>query len=744
MRKKSYKWGSLIIGVMLGLVAPVATAVVPLIEVQAVTTADTSQPAKDNSISRLVTATSSAVDNEAPIPPSASTDTATTTADRTSASDQSSQATSASTASSSKATAVSSSRMPKSLAREAAATDDIASGSNGTVSWRLDSAGVLHLSGGSLAVTGTSSVSPWPLTAVDSISIEGDITVDTLTSYTYLFANLANLTNIEGLDKLKMAGVTSTAYMFYGDKKLQSIDFGENDFSSVQSMASMFSQCKVVATINTQNWDVRQVKNMSQLFSGDAVLRTLDFSGWQTSSVTNINMMFWNCDWLLTLDLSGFDTSKVTQMAYTFAGCTNLQKFNITGWQTGNVTNFTRTFYGCIYLSNLDVANWDVSKATTLSETFSLCTHLTSLDVSKWDTSRVTDFYSTFYQLGQGNPQVLDGGTLDTLDVGKWDTSAGTDFRRTFYQCGLQTLDLTNWDTSAATSRFNMFSGASDLKHLTLGSKFSFHGDTQMALNPIKIGTYDSYSYTGKWQFGTDGQTYTADELMTTYDGATMAGQYNWERKSGTITTKYLDTAKNVLAPETTQTGLVGDSYTTKALDIDGYELTETPTNATGTYPRVNRTNADPSIVTYIYQAGSLAFGSVPTVIDFGTHKLASHATYGATPDQPLTVQDNRRLASAWTLTAQLGSGGFVDDSDATKPKYLGATLRYRTGDQNTIIGQAATPIVTHTTTSHDPVELSSGWSDTAGLMLTAPENGLVGHYHATITWNLGATVANQ
>ena len=65
--------------------------------------------------------------------------------------------------------------------------------------------------------------------------------------------------------------------------------------------------------------------------------------------------------------------------------------------------------------------------------------------------------------------------------------------------------------------------------------------------------------------------------------------------KTGKVIVKYVDEQGNEIAESVTLTGNVGDSYTTAAKDIDGYELKTTPANATGAYTEADQT------VTYVY-----------------------------------------------------------------------------------------------------------------------------------------------
>ena len=66
--------------------------------------------------------------------------------------------------------------------------------------------------------------------------------------------------------------------------------------------------------------------------------------------------------------------------------------------------------------------------------------------------------------------------------------------------------------------------------------------------------------------------------------------------KSVNLTVNYIDEKGKELAPSATEQGWSSEAYTTSAIDVKGYELTETPSNANGVY-----TTQD-TVVNYIYK----------------------------------------------------------------------------------------------------------------------------------------------
>ena len=73
--------------------------------------------------------------------------------------------------------------------------------------------------------------------------------------------------------------------------------------------------------------------------------------------------------------------------------------------------------------------------------------------------------------------------------------------------------------------------------------------------------------------------------------------EFKSEKKTGTVTVKYVDEdTLSEIASSSTMTGNVGDSYSTSAKTIDGYTLSSTPSNASGSYIEGSTT------VTYKYK----------------------------------------------------------------------------------------------------------------------------------------------
>ncbi|KRL75528.1 hypothetical protein FC17_GL002582 [Secundilactobacillus paracollinoides DSM 15502 = JCM 11969] len=93
--------------------------------------------------------------------------------------------------------------------------------------------------------------------------------------------------------------------------------------------------------------------------------------------------------------------------------------------------------------------------------------------------------------------------------------------------------------------------------------------------------------------------TTTPSNATGTLDVTNAAVTYVYTADTETVTVSYVDQNNQTIHPSTTQSGAYKSDYETAPLPIDGYTLTTTPANATGTYDVTN-----PEVV-YVYTANT-------------------------------------------------------------------------------------------------------------------------------------------
>ncbi|MGX7419779.1 bacterial Ig-like domain-containing protein [Carnobacterium gallinarum] len=383
-----------------------------------------------------------------------------------------------------------------------------------------------------------------------------------------LFWDLGSkVSEIQNLSYLNTSQVTNMAYMFANMRDLISLDVSQFDTSQVTDMAHMFMNVGKVESLDVSHFNTSKVTNMKEMFYEMRALNQLDVSRFDTSKVTNMNGMFYSglSSLITQLDVSHFDTSQVTDMELMFKGL-------------GNV-------------SSLDLSNFDTSKVTTMRAMFTTMKSIESLDLSSFDTSNVTSFEMMFYSMNK----------LTDLDVSSFNTSKATNTATMFAITeALYKLDVSSFDTTNVTTQKGMFSSAA-VHELTLGTNFHFLG-TESELWEANSGRSNS-DYTGLWiNLGSGtlldpkGSALTAESLMQTYDGTTMADTYIWERNKVEL---------NAHDSEI----YVGDTWNPvdnfdNAIDKDGNPVDFKDVTVTGT---VDTTKAGTYKLTYSYDGVSKA-----------------------------------------------------------------------------------------------------------------------------------------
>lgn len=190
------------------------------------------------------------------------------------------------------------------------------------------------------------------------------------------FYNFSALKTVEGIQYLPTKKLTSVEDLFYGCKKLTSLNFG--------------------------SWDVSLVKDMSGMFQGCSSLTTLNLSGVTTRDVTTLRGMFDGCSKLTSLNLSKFKTSKVTTMSGMFRDCSALTSLTLPSTFTGEALSTTNLmFSGCSSLATIDLTSLNCNSMVDVSQMFYNCSALRTLHIDTFNPSLWGDSYCTamFYNV---------------------------------------------------------------------------------------------------------------------------------------------------------------------------------------------------------------------------------------------------------------------------------------------------------------------------------------------------------
>ena len=520
--------------------------------------------------------------------------------------------------------------------RRAADNEVVASGTVGIggAPWRLYGNRTVVVDAGTIDWNAWGS--PWDAYRDDILHIVFTGPIVAGTSLRSLFAHLHELTSIEGFGYLDTSNVTDMSGMFSG-LTLASLDLSELDTSNVTDMSRMFRYSRGPINLDLSSWDTgnvttmrdmfrymteltsldlsgfdtRNVTDMSGMFIGPhwaspnrSELTNLDLSSFDTRNVTDMNSMFLNSCALTTLDLSHFNTHNVTDMSGMFSGMSSLISLDLSSFSTYNVIYMGMMFSGVSSLPSLDLSSFNTQNVTHMWGMFSGASSLISLDLSNFDTRNVTQMSSMFSNTS----------SLVNLDVSSFDTSRVTDMSAMFSGASsLESLNLSNFNThnvrnlvlSGVFIRSNMymiFYGTSSLQQLTLGENFRF-GSQAAAGGPgsIVVGgpeavdlppVPENETFTGRWQNVGGGTSenpqgrhvFTSAELLSKFDGATMADTWVWQPRTATtpVDRTALQTAITA-AEQRVQANYTPASWTPFAIALTSARAMLTNANATQT-----------------------------------------------------------------------------------------------------------------------------------------------------------------
>lgn len=395
-----------------------------------------------------------------------------------------------------------------------------------------------------------------------------------------LFANLANVTTIEGLNNINVNSVTDMNYLFDGDKSLTSLDLTSWEPKNTTDMSHMFSNCtnlKAVYLINSLNvtdgmpwFNTKKVTNMAAMFKNDRQLRYIgnDKSSMNeggdivlalaVDNVTDMSQMFNGCSSIKTIQFDNYDTSynKVQTMNSILANCTSLERI-----------------YGDIYVNSLSDLSYFVANNSNLVS-FGLLMHQDPGNAHDVTASHM--FYND-YQLNEVYPWYLynlvdasymfannksldyslqmylnELGGASTTDAGTNYISKLTNMAHMLDGCtGLSQLDLTLFTTNdnLKANKDGMFRNLTNLKQITLGKGVNLDG----------TGFMPPFEYTAVAD-GTvnkpNGKTYTATGLRKFWNKQTGTETFvGTPAKYYNVTVNYVDAKTKKILKTTTKVG---------------------------------------------------------------------------------------------------------------------------------------------------------------------------------------------
>lgn len=165
--------------------------------------------------------------------------------------------------------------------------------------------------------------------------------VNNIVSIFMWFANMSNLTEIQGIQNLNTSHVINMMSTF-AFTKLSSLDLTHFVTDNVETMQAMFAGSTQLYSLDLSHFNTPNLTNTSYMFSMNAVdpiLTTIDMSSFDMSKVTTTDGMFQGNDMLKTVYCNSDCSSStaLTSSSNMFNGCTRIVGGNGTTYDASHI-----------------------------------------------------------------------------------------------------------------------------------------------------------------------------------------------------------------------------------------------------------------------------------------------------------------------------------------------------------------------------------------------------------------------
>lgn len=128
------------------------------------------------------------------------------------------------------------------------------------------------------------------------------------------------------LRNLDMTQTVSAAEMFFRNRYLVTVLFGQRTSPNLENVSSMFENCYYLKNVDFGGLTGTKVKDFSKIFDCCSRLETIDFKNMASKAVRNFEFAFIGCDKLKEVNLTNFDFCNLRSCHGMFTDCEILKK----------------------------------------------------------------------------------------------------------------------------------------------------------------------------------------------------------------------------------------------------------------------------------------------------------------------------------------------------------------------------------------------------------------------------------
>jgi surface protein len=256
-----------------------------------------------------------------------------------------------------------------------------------------------------------------------------------------MFKNCSSLQTLPIKD-LKTDGVILASSMFQGCASLTKLDLSTLNMQNAIDMSNLLAECSSLAHIIVpQTRDVQTLsgafksigngapygsviegylntgkcEDMSNMFYGAQFKDYFIAEKFDTASLKNAQGMFSHCS-IIELDLSAWNTSKLETTKDMFAYSSSMKKCNLNGWDMSSLINCESMFCCCNNLESFALGWKNVNTVSSAASLFKYCFSLESMDISCFNGVKIGNAREMFYDCEYLSTIYCDGFDADVSD----------------------------------------------------------------------------------------------------------------------------------------------------------------------------------------------------------------------------------------------------------------------------------------------------------------------------------------
>ena len=314
---------------------------------------------------------------------------------------------------------------------------------------------------------------------IEKITLPQVFNTSKATDFSYMFAELPNLTEINNIDKLDTTSALDMNHMFtYFGVPIDTIT-PLLKATHVTDLSHMFYDARIRNTVTfSPLFDTSHVTTMESMFEGSSAY-PVDLSSFSLASAVNMSKMF-----------KSIDTNEEGKECVNGGGGPSEVIWPSTTQYTPALTTLKSLFHGNCYITKIKAPKITAPNLKDTSFAFSGLGEITEIDLDGFDTSAVENMQAMFsgnsygfmkdqhikISLNTSNVKNMSKLFFDTyvsyLDLSDLDVHNVTDFSSTFDYTWLYEVDLTNWNTSSATDMSNMFNSSTWITKIYASDSF--------------------------------------------------------------------------------------------------------------------------------------------------------------------------------------------------------------------------------------------------------------------------------